>query len=96
MVLQIRESELAVCILSFLFQLLIFEVPKSNQLVEFAQGKVDPVEAGKKGGHASGGTSDDTEDTSSSGNSGGSKKGGTFSLLILTLRCYLNTATNYP
>ncbi|KAL5119406.1 hypothetical protein ACEQ8H_002675 [Pleosporales sp. CAS-2024a] len=38
---------------------------------EFAQGKVDPHEAGKLGGQTSGSGSDDT----SSGNSGGSAKG---------------------
>ncbi|CAG8960976.1 hypothetical protein HYFRA_00002514 [Hymenoscyphus fraxineus] len=39
---------------------------------EFAQGKVDPVEAGKMGGHASGGSSDnnDADMTSSTGNQG--------------------------
>ncbi|EMC97095.1 hypothetical protein BAUCODRAFT_32838 [Baudoinia panamericana UAMH 10762] len=35
---------------------------------EFAGGKVDPVEAGKKGGHSSGG---DSSDSGSSGGSGG-------------------------
>ncbi|KAE9964877.1 hypothetical protein BLS_003042 [Venturia inaequalis] len=41
---------------------------------EFAQGKVDPVEAGKQGGATSGsGITDDSE--SGSGNSGGSAKG---------------------
>ncbi|KAF2034242.1 hypothetical protein EK21DRAFT_57032 [Setomelanomma holmii] len=38
---------------------------------EFAQGKVDPVEAGKQGGHTSGTGSDDT----GSSGSGGSAKG---------------------
>ncbi|KAH4060431.1 hypothetical protein HBH64_018530 [Parastagonospora nodorum] len=40
---------------------------------EFAQGKVDPHEAGKQGGHTSG--SGSASDDSSSGNSGGSAKG---------------------
>ncbi|KAJ4314244.1 hypothetical protein N0V94_006552 [Neodidymelliopsis sp. IMI 364377] len=40
---------------------------------EFAQGKVDPHEAGKQGGHTSG-SSGDVESTGS-GNSGGSAKG---------------------
>ncbi|QDS77806.1 hypothetical protein FKW77_005765 [Venturia effusa] len=41
---------------------------------EFAQGKVDPVEAGKQGGNTSGsGSGGDSE--SASGNSGGSAKG---------------------
>ncbi|KAH0347070.1 hypothetical protein KCU81_g3592, partial [Aureobasidium melanogenum] len=35
---------------------------------QFAQGQVDPHQAGKEGGHASGGSS---EDTGSSGGSGG-------------------------
>ncbi len=39
---------------------------------EFAQGKVDPTEAGKEGGHSSGGSGDSS---SGSGNSGGSGKG---------------------
>lgn len=34
---------------------------------EFAQGKVDPVEAGKQGGHSSGGSSEDSGDSGSSG-----------------------------
>lgn len=42
---------------------------------EFAQGKVDPVEAGKLGGHTSGGSTN-VEETTSSDNSGGSAKGG--------------------
>jgi len=42
---------------------------------EFAQGKVDPHEAGKQGGHTSGsGSTGDSEGTGS-GNSGGSAKG---------------------
>ncbi|KAJ9662764.1 hypothetical protein H2198_001213 [Neophaeococcomyces mojaviensis] len=40
---------------------------------EFAQGKVDPVEAGKQGGHSSGGSSDDSGSSDNSGNSGNSK-----------------------
>ncbi|KAH7071875.1 hypothetical protein FB567DRAFT_593635 [Paraphoma chrysanthemicola] len=40
---------------------------------EFAQGKVDPHEAGKQGGATSGSGSSD--DSGSSGNSGGSAKG---------------------
>ncbi|KAF2621132.1 hypothetical protein BU25DRAFT_416343 [Macroventuria anomochaeta] len=40
---------------------------------EFAQGKVDPHEAGKQGGHASGGSGD--SDFTGSSNSGGSAKG---------------------
>ncbi|KAK3054927.1 hypothetical protein LTR09_004086 [Extremus antarcticus] len=39
---------------------------------QFAQGKVDPTEAGKEGGHSSGGSGDSS---SGSGNSGGSGKG---------------------
>jgi hypothetical protein len=46
---------------------------------EFAQGKVDPHEAGKQGGNTSGTGSSDS--TSSSGNSGGSAKGREFSYL---------------
>ena len=42
----------------------------ANEHAEFAQGKVDPVEAGKQGGHASG---DSSNDNSSSGGSGGGK-----------------------
>ncbi|KXS97104.1 hypothetical protein AC579_1317 [Pseudocercospora musae] len=34
---------------------------------EFAGGKVDPVEAGKKGGNSSGGSSDDSGDSGSGG-----------------------------
>jgi hypothetical protein len=48
---------------------------------EFAQGKVDPHEAGKQGGSTSGSGSSDS--TSSSGNSGGSAKGGKFLHLVL-------------
>merc|ERR1711879_183996 len=44
---------------------------------EFAQGKVDPVEAGKQGGKSTGTTDDSTgsSGTGNSGNSGGSGKG---------------------
>ncbi|CZT16958.1 uncharacterized protein RCC_02790 [Ramularia collo-cygni] len=42
---------------------------------EFAGGKVDPVEAGKKGGHTSGG-SGESEDSGSSGESKGQFAGG--------------------
>lgn len=42
---------------------------------EFAQGKVDPVEAGKQGGKTSGSDDSSSNDTSSGG-SGGSAKGG--------------------
>ncbi|KAK5562035.1 hypothetical protein LTR43_012370, partial [Exophiala xenobiotica] len=50
---------------------------------EFAHGKVDPSEAGKKGGLSSGGgtntdsssTGGTSGDSSGSGNSGGSQKG---------------------
>ncbi|CAG8973808.1 hypothetical protein HYALB_00005553 [Hymenoscyphus albidus] len=45
---------------------------------EFAQGKVDPVEAGKMGGHASGGSSDNSNndmDMSSSTGKQGSNPG---------------------
>ncbi|KAH7406421.1 hypothetical protein DE146DRAFT_390785 [Phaeosphaeria sp. MPI-PUGE-AT-0046c] len=41
---------------------------------EFAQGKVDPHEAGKQGGHTSGSGSDGADASSGSG-SGGSAKG---------------------
>jgi hypothetical protein len=41
-----------------------------KSFIEFAQGKVDPVEAGKQGGSASGSSGD------SSSGSGGSAKGG--------------------
>jgi len=49
---------------------------KSDQIfLEFAQGKVDPVEAGKMGGKSSGGgTSDSSSADSSSGSSGGDYK----------------------
>jgi hypothetical protein len=47
---------------------------------EFAQGKVDPTEAGKQGGHTSGSGSSG----SASGNSGGSAKGGESPLLLYT------------
>lgn len=44
--------------------------------IEFAQGKVDPHEAGKQGGHASGGSGD--SGSTGSGNSGGSAQGRKF------------------
>lgn len=44
--------------------------PHTNNITEFAQGKVDPHEAGKKGGHSSGGSGDN----SGSGSSGGDYK----------------------
>lgn len=37
---------------------------------EFAHGKVDPHEAGKQGGSASGGSSDDSADSGNSGSGG--------------------------
>ncbi|KAF2763578.1 hypothetical protein EJ05DRAFT_496391 [Pseudovirgaria hyperparasitica] len=40
---------------------------------QFAGGKVDPVEAGKAGGHSSGGTGDSSDSTTSSGAGGGGK-----------------------
>lgn len=40
---------------------------------EFAQGKVDPHEAGKQGGHSSGGSG--SSESTGSDNSGGSVKG---------------------
>jgi general stress protein YciG len=43
---------------------------------EFAQGKVDPHEAGRKGGQSSGGNTDDTDSPSTDNR--GSKKGGKF------------------
>jgi general stress protein YciG len=43
---------------------------------EFAQGKIDPHEAGKQGGNTSGSRS--ASDGSSSGNTGGSGKGGMY------------------
>jgi general stress protein YciG len=46
---------------------LVFSSIEANQCTEFAQGKVDPVEAGKKGGNTSGGSADSDE----SGESGG-------------------------
>ncbi|KAK5100590.1 hypothetical protein LTS08_005341 [Lithohypha guttulata] len=46
---------------------------KRMQQDEFAYGKVDPVEAGKQGGHSSGGSGDASDD--STGSSGGSGKG---------------------
>jgi hypothetical protein len=50
----------------------------ANRTTEFAQGKVDPVEAGKQGGKSSGVTGD-SDDTGSSGNkSGGSGSGRKF------------------
>ena len=55
---------------------------RTDTCTEFAQGKVDPVEAGKKGGHTSGIGGSAEEDTSSSGNSGGSKKGGMLSFQL--------------
>lgn len=45
----------------------------TNNGTEFAQGKVDPHEAGKQGGHASGGSTD--AESTGSGNSGDSGKG---------------------
>lgn len=49
---------------------------KRMEQTEFAYGKVDPHEAGKQGGHSTGGTgSSESESTSQSGNSGGSAKG---------------------
>lgn len=44
---------------------------------EFAQGKVDPHEAGKKGGHASGGSGND-DGADSTGNEGGNGGKGQF------------------
>jgi hypothetical protein len=54
--------------------------PDHDGTGEFAQGKVDPTEAGKQGGHTSGSGSSG----SASGNSGGSAKGGESSLLLYT------------
>lgn len=48
--------------------ILHFEASSLTSATEFAQGKVDPVEAGKQGGSASGGSS---ESTGSSGSAKG-------------------------
>lgn len=68
-VLQTSVSELAVGSPSHSFHNALIK-----NSTEFAQGKVDPVEAGKQGGHTSG-SGDAASSESGSGNSGGSAKG---------------------
>ena len=58
---------------------------------QFAQGKVDPHEAGKAGGQTSGTGVNDDYEGSSSGNSGGSGKGGMCFFSLKQWHCVILT-----
>ena len=67
------------CVIS-ITTIIVVSYPFSSMLIrhstgEFAFGKVDPHEAGAKGGHSSGGNSGSSEESGSGGNSGGNSGG---------------------